>query len=539
MNFEYDHQYPDDWNAIGSLIIDNVCAESFPKGAHLKNLKGRVFFSRGKTIELTVEDLIANVNQAPIKLFGSLTGGRTPEMLIRGKAYAEDLDLDDFDSLLPHLKYLGLAGKLDLDLDFNIPLNDPKETRLDGSLNAHQIDINLHDYNTVVQSTDIEIEFGGDKVQLTKMDVNINDQFFHLEGNASSPLEPKISLRVQSPNLDVDRLLSNVKGKNKPSQQMDSDVSDTNSMEAEKNITQEPPTWVYNLTADLQVKIEKGKYRNQSFKDLNVIALYEKGALPNYGVNFHLANGRVITHGSADLRDLKRIPFVMNPNISNLQIGELTTFFEVDKMPLYGPLSINGYLEGVAGGNDDLLSSLNGALRVDVGPGRLPEIKHLGKLATKILTFINIRGLFSGALTDKMQKEGIPFKAIKSESTFGNGNMNLNNFIFISDSLNGNCQGIIDFQDDIIALQIVLQPLQTIDRILGIVPLLGRQAQKLTNIYLVVDGPLDDPNVRTELTRGVRDAIKGTLNIPGAIFRDSEDLSKEIEEYVEQEGSDQ
>ncbi|MFC1863187.1 AsmA-like C-terminal domain-containing protein [Thermodesulfobacteriota bacterium] len=539
MNFKYDQKQPDDWIANGSLIIDDMNAESYPKGVNLDNLQGKIFFSRGKTTELTVEDLSAKVNQAPIKLAGKLTGGRTPDMVIKGKAYIKQLDLAEFDSLLPYLDSLKLKGKLDLNLDFNIPKSDIAGSQLVGTLNANRIGFHLPDYNTVVKDTDMKIGFEGDTVRLTKMDINFNDQFFHLEGSASDPGEPKISLLVQSPYLDVDRLLAKKEEQNESTRQKENNISDTDSNDEKEDLKKELPSWASNLTTDLRVNINKGKYRNQSFNDLNVVALYEKGVLQNYGVNLHLAKGKIITSGSADLRDLEKIPFIINPNISNLQIGELSSLFEVEKMPLYGPLSVNGRLEGNGGDVKDLLSSLNGTLRVDVGTGRMTSVGRFGKIITKILTFINISGLFSAIRANDFQDKGIFFKAIKSESTFSNGNMNLNNFIFISDSLNGNCQGAIDFPDEKIALQIVIEPLQTVDKILGLVPLLGKQAQKLTNIYLTVEGPLDDPAVRTTPTRGVTDAIKGTFGIPGAIFKDGEDLSKEIEEYLEKEGSKQ
>jgi len=113
--------------------------------------------------------------------------------------------------------------------------------------------------------------------------------------------------------------------------------------------------------------------------------------------------------------------------------------------------------------------------------------------------------------------------------------MNLNHLIFISDSLNGNCQGVINLKNEKIAVQVVIEPLQTINRVLNLVPVLGKQAQKLTNVYLMVEGPLDNPKVRTIYTRGFTDAIKGTIGIPGAVFKNPEELSDEIDEYMEEE----
>lgn len=534
MDFKYFQKQPEDWVANGSLLIKGVNAESYPKGVHLDNLQGKVFFSRAKTTQLTVEDLSAKINMAPVKLAGKLTGGWTSDMVVDGKADIKGLDLAEFGNLLPHLDYLKLTGKLDLDLDFKIPYKNIADTQIDGTVNAGRIGFHLPDYNMVVKDTDIEIGLDSDCVQLIKMEININDQVLHLKGSASDPAEPKIALLVQSPNLDVDRLLPGDKMMTEPPKK-DSDIPETESKKEEKDLKQALPSWAKNLTTDLRVDIERGKYLDQPFNDLNLTAHYEKGLVQNYTVNLDLAKGKIITTGSADLRDPENISFIINPDISNVQIGELSSLFKVEKMPLDGPLSMKGRLEGKTGDVKELLSSLSGTLRTDVGPGQIPEVEYSGKLITEILNFVTIKDLFSDALTDKIQNKGIPFKAIKSESTFSNGNMNLNTLIFISDSLNGNSQGVINFADEKIALQVVIEPLQTINKILNLVPVIGEHAKKITNVYIMVEGPLDDPEVRTLHAKGVTEAIKGTLGIPGAIFKDPEELSGEIDAYMKKE----
>jgi uncharacterized protein YhdP len=280
--------------------------------------------------------------------------------------------------------------------------------------------------------------------------------------------------------------------------------------------------------------VDKGKYRDQPFTDFKLGAHYEKGIFQQYDAAFFLANGKIMMTGAADLRNLKNIRVTMSPDIRNVQVGQLSPLFKVEKMPLDGPLSITGRLEGEAGNMEMLLSSLKGSLKADVGAGQISDARHLGKISTKILSFVNLKGLFSGALINKIENEGIPFTAITSEKTFSNGNLNINKYVFISDALNGSGQGAVDFLDNKIALQVVLEPLQTVDKILGLVPLLGKHAQKLTGVHLLVEGTLDDPKVSTLLTKGVTDALKGTLGIPGAFFKDTEELSEEIDAYVEE-----
>ena len=105
----------------GSRITSyNVCytkllrmrAVSSPAGARLEDLKGRVTFNHKNFLNLTVEDLTARLNKAPIELDGKLSGGGTEQLIVDAKAKAESLILADLSSLFRPLKELELDGVL-------------------------------------------------------------------------------------------------------------------------------------------------------------------------------------------------------------------------------------------------------------------------------------------------------------------------------------------------------------------------------------------------------------------------------------------
>jgi hypothetical protein len=51
--------------------------------------------------------------------------------------------------------------------------------------------------------------------------------------------------------------------------------------------------------------------------------------------------------------------------------------------------------------------------------------------------------------------------------------------------------------------------LRAVDRVLGFIPLVGKTAAKLTNMYLSIQGPLEDPKVSLRRGRVIRRTIKG------------------------------
>jgi len=123
------------------------------------------------------------------------------------------------------------------------------------------------------------------------------------------------------------------------------------------------------------------------------------------------------------------------------------------------------------------------------------------------------------------------FETLKAESSFEKGHMTTNSFVFLSDSLNAAGQGGIDFIENKIGLQIVLEPIQTINKVLGVIPAIGEYAQTFTNSYLTVQGPLEDPDIKVVHLRGFSDTIQGIMEIPQGILKDPDTLSQEIDIY--------
>lgn len=127
MRADFDASRQDGWMADGSLVLTGVRAETYSEAVVMDNLQGRVSVNRRKSLNITAEDITGQVNQAPVRLSGKLTGVGTENFVVDVKAYANQLDLAHLRELFPALKKHGLAGKLDMDLDVYIPLCGGKE----------------------------------------------------------------------------------------------------------------------------------------------------------------------------------------------------------------------------------------------------------------------------------------------------------------------------------------------------------------------------------------------------------------------------
>jgi uncharacterized protein involved in outer membrane biogenesis len=511
---DYDQAKPRQWYASGSLVLKGVKAGSHPAGVRLDELEGRVTVKREKTLEITVEHLMARLNQSPIQLEGKLSGGGTDRLVVDAKARTKRLDLKKLSGLFPPLKDLELAGTLDTNIDVHYPHADPGKSKFSGTVKTRGIGFRLAAHNLIITEGDGDIELTGNTVKLRDMTLKANDQKMSLSGQVTNFREPTARLQVISPNLNVDRLLGPAKSTgtaSKPSSKPPAEKEGTQKTgEPVKKKAGKPelPPFLRKLTAQLKAEAARGRYRGQKFKDLTFKASYERGVLKSHEFDVLIGGGRIQTKGSADLRNLERIPFSVEPDIRTVGWESIASLLNTDKISVHAPLTMTGRLQGRTGSKKDLLASLRGNLEAEAGPGRIPDIGPVGNTLFKILTFVNVQQIFSGKKLDDMAKEGLPFDSLTYRATFQDGTMGVNKLRLLSPALHMDGDGTIQFVKQRLDMNAHLEFLGTLDKVLGLVPVLGKAAGKLTNVYLKLKGPLENPKIRVLPAKGITEAGK-------------------------------
>jgi hypothetical protein len=495
-----------------------------------------VTVKRTKTLDITVQDLTARVNQSPIQLQGKLSGGGTPQLVVDGKVRTERLDLKQISGLFPPLKEFELAGILDMNIDVHYPHADPVKSRFSGTVKTRGIGFRLATQDLTITEGDGDIELSGDTIVLKDMTLQANDQKMSLSGQVTNFGSPTALLQAKSPHLNVDRLLVPDKSKgteSKPSSKPPAEKGGTpkpGEPAKKKSGKSELPPLLRKLTAQLQADAARGQYRGQEFQNLTFRADYERGVLKSHDFHVLIGCGRIKTNGSADLRNLERIPFTVEPDISAVRLQSIALLLDTDKMSVQGPLSMTGRLQGSTGSTKDLLASLRGNLEAEAGPGRIPDIGPVGNTLFKILTVVNIQKMFSGKKLDDINKKGIPFDSLTYRATFQNGTMSVNNLRLLSPALNMDADGNVFLVQERLDMKAHLELLGTVDKVLDLVPVLGKAAGQLTNVYLDLKGPWANPKIRVRPAKGLTEAgKKGTQDTGKA----AEDVVKEFGKGLE------
>jgi len=82
--------------------------------------------------------------------------------------------------------------------------------------------------------------------------------------------------------------------------------------------------------------------------------------------------------------------------------------------------------------------------------------------------------------------------------------------------MNVDSEGTIDLVNETIKTKAILEPLATVNKALDFVPILGKAAGDLIKIRIDIDGPLEDPKIKTSQIKQVGTSIesvgKGTVD---------------------------
>jgi hypothetical protein len=515
---DFDAALHEGWVADGSLVLANVRAETYPEGVIMENLQGRVTVNRDRATNITVENIKGQVNQAPVRLSGKILGVGTRNLVIDAKASAKQLDLAHLRELIPALKKLSLAGMVDMDLDVYIPYAAPKNSRLSGTLKTRNLNFQLA--HMTVEKGNSEWNLTGNTALIRRAQVRINDTVLAVTGRIANPVEPNIQLHATSRDLDLDRFIPPPRAE----ESEDKPSPKEGSRDPEKAMKTEWSPGALRTTAHIQVEADTGRYRGIQFQKLKMDATYHRGVLKQCDLRFDTKGGRVAITGSGDIRDPERVTFAVSPNITSLPVESITPVFGIPDLPVRGPISLSGQLQGRTGSSGDFLNSLRGNLDARIGPGKLARIGGGGDFIARMLSLTSIRGILTGSVFENFASQGLPFRRMRAQTTFQNGDMDMTNFRFESDAMNIDAQGRVKLLEEKMDIGARLKPLSTVSTVAGAVPLVGKVAASLTEIYFNVTGPWDDPLVSIIPGQGLADSIQNQAKGVSSALKGAVDL---------------
>lgn len=167
----------------------------------------------------------------------------------------------------------------------------------------------------------------------------------------------------------------------------------------------------------------------------------------------------------------------------------------------------------IRGRRPHLVRNLTGTAQAEVRDGRVKKFALIGN----ILAF---RGIVS--LEDMQKGEGFPYRRMIAKGNFADGQFRLEEGFFDSSAARLAASGHVDLLGANSHLSVLIAPLTTVERIVGVIPLIGDVfGGTMVALPVAVNGDIRNPLIVPLGPRAITDQLLGiferTLKLPGKL----------------------
>ena len=206
------------------------------------------------------------------------------------------------------------------------------------------------------------------------------------------------------------------------------------------------------------------------------------------------------------------------PSAADQKLAPTLTCLTAKNDLVTGTYNLNGEILAKAK-PEAITRSLNGNLAFSAQEGR---IYQFGLLA-KVLAILNVTEIYRGEVPD-LTGEGFAYHSMSAMMKLRGGKILMEQCSIDGTSMGIACEGDIDLVENKMNLLILVAPFKTVDRIVEILPLIGRVlGGKLISIPFRAKGDLDNPTVYalspTAVGSGILGILERTLKLPITIIQ--------------------
>jgi len=214
--------------------------------------------------------------------------------------------------------------------------------------------------------------------------------------------------------------------------------------------------------------------------------------------------------------------FSLTTAIEDISVEELLQCFAADKQRLTGTLNLTGTISGLGKKLLEPIKTWEGEFTVTVKNGVLK--KH--SVIAKVLSLLNVARIFKQDYSDLLD-QGIHFNAIQGAFQVEQGIAKTDNFYFDSPAIKMDAVGDINLEQKTYDMEIAIAPLETVDKVVGKIPVLGTVLMgdegAVVVTYYKLTGSFDNPELKqvvfTALGRKAQGIFQRIFRLPLTILK--------------------
>lgn len=347
-----------------------------------------------------------------------------------------------------------------------------------------------------------EISLKEDNLELKSISGQINSSPLAIRGTITNLTTPKVDISLTSPFLNVaDLLVLGELDRQRPA--------------GEKSSAP--------LSLKAAIKADSGIFKETGFEKLNTTVQIDNRIIYLQPLDVTALGGKLSAKGRIDTLSTPA-RYQVNFKLANASATQVLQLVSVDKRELTGTLSVEGELTTKGGTPDELKKSALGSVKFSARNGSMRQFPVL----SKVFSILNVSQLFKWRLPD-MVSEGMPYNEIRGSVAIKDGVISTNDLFIASNAMNMSMVGKNDFVNDRLDLTLGIQPLQTVDKVVSNIPIVGwiltGKDKSLITAYFEIKGKSGNPQVSAVpvkyLGRGVFDIFKRVFQLPAKLVTDT------------------
>lgn len=277
------------------------------------------------------------------------------------------------------------------------------------------------------------------------------------------------------------------------------------------------------ITARVKLDVEEGNYGRIQFSDLNASLQQENGILYLLGCTADLFDGQLTAKGRMGSLGGQGDRYDVSLDLVKADAEKLFTTIDISR-EVTGTLTLHGNLTASGDTLLELKKSALGNVKLQMKDGKIRKFNTL----SKVFSILNVSQLLKFRLPD-MVAGGMPYNNVTGSISIKDGSISSKDLFISSDAINISAIGSADIVKEELNLTLGVQPLQTVDKIVNRIPvvgwlLTGKEKDFLT-AYFEAKGKWSDPQVSAipvkSMSKGILNVFRRVFELPVRLFTDT------------------
>jgi len=357
----------------------------------------------------------------------------------------------------------------------------------------------------VIKQFSTVLGFRNDLLTIRNVSGHLPKTSFSAAGTVRTEGIPDINLRVASTYLDLDELIPL--------------LVPSPSRSGDDRKKQAPARFRLHT----QLAAEAGGYHGIGFSKLSAFLNNEDGILKLDGLQANILGGKLLLHGKLARAEGLQPKWDLVLSLDRAKSGELLELMGIGR-EVRGFITVKGNLTATGDQLAAIRKSVGGTLELRVERGTLRRFNTL----SKIVSILNVSQLLRFSLPD-MAHDGMPFNQISATMAIKDGVLSTRDFFIDSNVMHVTTVGKIDIVHETLDMLIGVQPLQTVDRIVSRIPVVGWILSggdgSLITTYFEAKGSWENPDVTAipvkSMASGTFDIFRRVFELPVRLFTDT------------------